>query len=164
MKREIREVCTGTKMSGKPSSQDWKQRLVRTILVVSRSSREASLITTPANKKILHGAVALILVCIFTGFAPVLLHAQLSTYDHLTEPGWWPQREPTSRKEFVGNAACAKCHATITASQETTAMAHTLMPSAAADVLHSRTDLSFRNGKYLYQIKDKGSAPELTVT
>src|SRR5262245_8722045 len=47
--------------------------------------------------------------CIFTAFAPVLLRAQLSTYDHLTEPGWWPRREPSSLKGFSGNAACAKC-------------------------------------------------------
>jgi hypothetical protein len=126
--------------------------------------RGASLITTSANRKILPQAVALILLSIFTGFAPVLLRAQLSTYDHLTEPGWWPRREPTSSKEFVGNAACATCHATITASQKTTAMARTLMPAATAEVLHSRMDLSFRNGKYLYEIKTKGAAPELTVT
>lgn len=100
----------------------------------------------------------------FITIAPPFVRAQLSTYDHLTEPGWWPQREPTSRKDFAGNAACAKCHATITASQEATRMAHTLMPAAAADVLHARSDLSFRNGKYLYQIKTNGAAPELTVT
>lgn len=122
------------------------------------------LITTSANKRLFPGARAVLLVSMFIALAPALLGAQLSTYDHLTEPGWWPQREPASRKDFAGNVACAKCHATITASQETTAMAHTLMSAAAADVLHSRSDLSFRNGKYFYQIKTKRAAPELTVT
>jgi len=120
--------------------------------------------TKSADKRFLSGAGALILLCIFTALAPVLLRAQLSTYDHLTEPGWWPRREPSSRKEFSGNAACAKCHARITASQENTPMARTLMPAASADVLHSGNDFSFRNGKYLYQIKQKSAGPELTVT
>ena len=118
--------------------------------------------TKSADKRFFSGAVALILLCIPTAFAPVLLRAQLSTYDHLTEPGWWPRREPLSLKEFRGNAACAKCHARITSLQENTPMARTLMPAASAGVLYSRNDRSFHNGKYLYQIKEKRAGPELT--
>src|SRR5207248_2439609 len=67
-------------------------------------------------------------------------------------------------KQFAGNAACAKCHSRITASQETTPMARTLMRAADADVLHSHSNLCFRNGKYLYQIKAKDAASQLIVT
>jgi hypothetical protein len=102
-----------------------------------------------------------ILSILFVAFMPVFVRAQLSTEDHLAEPGWWPRRKPASLKEFAGNAACAKCHSRITASQEATPMARTLMPAADAEVLHGRTDLAFRNGKYLYQIK---GAPQLIVT
>jgi hypothetical protein len=43
-------------------------------------------------------------------------------------------------------------------------MARTLMRAVDADVLHSRSDLAFRNGKYLYRIKANDTAPQLTVT
>jgi len=105
-----------------------------------------------------------ILSILFMALMPVFVRAQLSTDDHLAEPGWWPRRKPANLKEFAGNAACAKCHSRITASQEATPMAHTLMPAADAEVLHGRTDLAFRNGKYLYQIKAKDAATQLIVT
>lgn len=38
------------------------------------------------------------------------------------------------------------------------------MRPADAEVLHSHSDLTFRNGRYLYQIKPKGTATQLTVT
>jgi hypothetical protein len=105
-----------------------------------------------------------ILSILFMALMPVFVRAQLSTDDHLAEPGWWPRRKPANLREFAGNAACAKCHSRMTASQETTPMARTLMRAADADVLHSHSDLSFRNGKYLYQIKAKDAAAQLIVT
>src|SRR5437762_8291443 len=106
----------------------------------------------------------LILSILFMAVMAAFVHAQLSTDDHLAEPGWWPRSKPANLKQFAGNAACAKCHSRITASQETTPMARTLMRAADADVLHSHSDLSFRNGKYLYQIKAKDAASRLIVT
>jgi cytochrome c554/c'-like protein len=120
--------------------------------------------TTSASKRLLRALTGLIFPLFFLSLAPVPLRSQLSTDDHLAEPGWWPRREPSSLKEFAGTAACAKCHSRITASQETTPMARTLMLAANADVLHSRADLAFRNGKYLYQIQAKDAAAELRVT
>lgn len=119
---------------------------------------------TSNGKQFLQAIPLLILVSTSWALSAVPVRAQLSTDDHLTEPGWWPRRKPATLKEFAGNAACAKCHSRITVSQETTPMARTLMPIANADVLHSRSDLVFRNGKYVYQIKAKGAATELTVT
>ena len=43
-------------------------------------------------------------------------------------------------------------------------MASTLAPAPSADMFPSTKGLSFRNGKYLYQIKKKSAGPELTVT
>ena len=43
-------------------------------------------------------------------------------------------------------------------------MARTLMRAVDADVLHSHSDLSFRNGKYLYQIEAKNAAIQLIAT
>ena len=42
-------------------------------------------------------------------------------------------------------------------------MARTLVRVKDADVLHSHSDLPFRNGRYLYQIKPKDSATQLIV-
>lgn len=119
--------------------------------------------TTGASKRFFQ-AVGLTLQLLFFAITPILTRAQLSTDDHLAEPGWWPRREPASMKEFVGNDACAKCHSHITASQEATSMARTLMRAADADVLHSSADLAFRNGKYFYQIKVKNAVAELKAT
>lgn len=119
---------------------------------------------TWASKRFLPIGAAVICPFFVVALGPVPTRAQLSTNDHLAEPGWWPRREPGSLNEFVGNPACAKCHSRITASQEATPMARTLMRAVNADVLHSRSDLAFRNGKYLYQIKANDTAPQLTVT
>ena len=108
---------------------------------------------------------ACLLVSLFLSPAASLpLGAQLSTDDHLAEPGWWPRRVPSSRTEFVGTATCAKCHAKIAATQAATPMANTLIRAEAADDLQSRSDLTFRNKNYGYKIKVNGGKAELTVT
>jgi len=119
---------------------------------------------TSTGKQFLGAVPLLILAIIFGALSAAPVRAQLSTDDHLTEPGWWPRRKPASLKEFAGNAACARCHSRIAVSQEATPMARTLMPIASADVLHSRSDLVFRNRNYVYQIKEKNAVTELSVT
>jgi len=119
---------------------------------------------TSTGRQFFPAVPMLILSILFMALMPVFVRAQLSTDDHLAEPGWWPRRKPANLKEFAGNAACAKCHSRITVSQEATPMARTLMPAADAEVLHGRTDLAFRNGKYLYQIKPNNAATHLIVT
>jgi hypothetical protein len=49
--------------------------------------------------------------------------AQLSTSDHLADPGFWPTQNGTSRDEYAGSKIRASCHAGKVASQKTTAMA-----------------------------------------
>ena len=120
--------------------------------------------TAAACKRLLRLVAGFALVAFFLAIDAVPCRAQLSTDDHLAEPGWWPRRKPANLKEFAGNAACAKCHSRITTSQEATPMARTLMRAADAEVLHSHSNLSFRNGKYLYQIKAKDAATQLVVT
>lgn len=120
--------------------------------------------TAVTGKRLLRIVTGFVLATFFLTLDSVPGRAQLSTDDHLAEPGWWPRRKPADLKEFAGNAACARCHSGITASQETTPMARTLMRAVDADVLHSHSDLSFRNGKYLYQIKAKDAAAQLIVT
>lgn len=119
---------------------------------------------TSTRRRLPNAAPALILSIFFMTFGCVSVRAQLSTDDHLAEPGWWPRRKPADLKEFAGNAACAKCHSRIAASQKNTAMAGTLMHASDARVLHSHSDLAFRNGKYLYQFKPRGDDIQFTVS
>lgn len=117
-----------------------------------------------AGKRLLSLAAALAIFLFVSPGAYLLVRAQLSTDDHLAEPGWWPRRSPAFRNEFVGSAACAKCHAKKAAAQEATPMAGTLIRAADADVLHAHAELTFRNGKYVYKISSNGGKPEFTVT
>src|SRR5271169_2763628 len=72
----------------------------------------------------------LLLLLVLTVAAP-WLRAQLSTEDHLAEPGFWPTQGGVSRSDYVGPAACAPCHSAKAASQPRTPMARTV--SYAAD-------------------------------
>lgn len=78
---------------------------------------------------------------------------QLSTEDHLAEPGFWPRQNHTPNEVFVGNEACAKCHASMVASQELTPMAQTAMPASLAEILHTHPDMSFKPNQYNYRIQ-----------
>jgi hypothetical protein len=82
-----------------------------------------------------------------------LAFCQLSTEDHLAEPGFWPRQSHTSNEVFVGNQACAKCHANMVASQEMTPMAQTAMPASVAEILHGHPDMSFKPNQYTYRIQ-----------
>ncbi len=117
-----------------------------------------------AGKRVIRTAITLVLLFLAAPGAYVFARAQLSTDDHLAEPGWWPRRTPDALNEFTGSSGCAKCHAKKAATQETTPMAGTLIPAADAEVLHAHAELVFRNGKYVYKIKMNGGKPELTVT
>jgi Cytochrome c554 and c-prime len=97
-------------------------------------------------------------------FNVLVARCQLSTEDHLAEPGFWPRQSHTSNEVFVGNEACAKCHAGMVASQEMTPMAQTAMPASVADILHAHPDMSFKPNQYNYRIKTssiKGASESL---
>ena len=59
--------------------------------------------------------------------ASIWLFGQLSTLDHLAEPGFWPTQHGTSRSEYVGSDACSSCHTAKVASQKNTPMARNAM-------------------------------------
>src|SRR6201999_1673916 len=81
------------------------------------------------------------------------LHAQLSTADHLADPGFWPTQDARSHDDFVGTTACANCHAAIVASQARTAMGATAMHANTFEILRAHTSLTFAFDKYRYEIK-----------
>jgi hypothetical protein len=93
-----------------------------------------------------------------------VVRAQLSTDDHLAEPGWWPRQASRALDDYAGTSMCAKCHKQKAADQKTTPMARTLMRAEDAGTLHSQSQLLFRNDKYLYIITLKAGTPEYSVT
>jgi hypothetical protein len=101
--------------------------------------------------------------------APVLLctpafFGQLSTEDHLADPGFWPTQGYSSRDGFVGGDACARCHAAKVASQKQTPMGRTAMPATVAEILHSHPDLTFAVGDYKYKIETDAQGSNYSVS
>jgi hypothetical protein len=105
---------------------------------------------------------ALCLACALSWCAAAL--AQLSTEDHLGEPGFWPTQAPASREGFAGSAACAQCHAAKVASQKETPMGRTAMPAAVAEILHSHPDLTFGVANYRYRIETGPKGSQYSVS
>ena len=96
--------------------------------------------------------------------APPCLRAQLSTEDHLAEPGFWPTQGGASRNDYVGPAACSTCHAAKAASQPKTPMARTISHAADAEVLLTHPNLTFSVGVYRYLIKSDTKHSLYSVT
>lgn len=86
-------------------------------------------------------------------WASISLFGQLSTLDHLAEPGFWPTQHGASRSEYVGSDACAACHAAKVASQKNTPMAQNAMRADDSEILHSHPEMKFAIGRYQYEIK-----------
>jgi hypothetical protein len=93
-----------------------------------------------------------------------LLRAQLSTDDHLADPGFWPTQSAATRKGYVGAATCAQCHAAIVATQSATPMGATAMRVADSSILRSHPTLAFSFDKFRYQIKSSSTQSLYTVT
>jgi Cytochrome c554 and c-prime len=91
------------------------------------------------------------------------LRAQLSTSDHLAEPGFWPTQNAAFRNEYLGPGACAPCHAAIVATQSTTSMGATAMHATDSEILHSRPTLNFAFGRFHYEIKSSAARAVYTV-
>jgi Cytochrome c554 and c-prime len=89
--------------------------------------------------------------------------AQLSTSDHLAEPGFWPTQNVVSRKDFVGAETCAACHASIFATQKTTPMGATAMHAENSDILHSHPKMNFNFGSYHYEVKTEGNRTAYSI-
>jgi hypothetical protein len=90
-------------------------------------------------------------------FSPCGLNAQLSTLDHLSDPGFWPTKPGLPRSGYVGPQACAGCHATIYNSQIKTSMALTANRAPSSTVISSHPDLKFSTGPFRYSIRSNSS-------
>lgn len=107
----------------------------------------------------------LFLLLVFMG-APLKLHAQLSTEDHLADPGFWPTQSAASRQDFVGPSGCQACHAEKVASQSANAMGRNLVHANEHDdkVLAAHQHLTFTVAQYHYLIESDPSHSLYSVT
>jgi hypothetical protein len=92
------------------------------------------------------------------------VHAQLSTQDHLADPGFWPTQPGVSRSDYTGPDACRECHAEKFADQSKTDMRRTAFNVTAAEALHVHPKLTFDVGAYHYLIQTDANHSLYTVT
>jgi hypothetical protein len=90
--------------------------------------------------------------------------AQLSTTDHLADPGFWPTKNSAPPVDYAGTDACASCHVEIAQSQRRTPMAETTVRAGTAEILRSHPSLNFAVGDYYFKIKTTSEASVYTVT
>jgi hypothetical protein len=93
----------------------------------------------------------LFLLALFLHPAPAA--AQLSTEDHLADPGFWPTQDLPTRDNITGPAACTQCHAAKAAAQKQTPMGRAAMSPSLSEVLHAAPLMQFAPGKYRYKIE-----------
>ena len=86
-------------------------------------------------------------------FFALAAQAQLSTDDHLAEPGFWPRQSAAARDEFAGAKACAGCHAGIAASHKAIPMANAAFLASESPILHEHPKLNFAFSHYKYELK-----------
>ena len=104
-----------------------------------------------------------ILVAAFVGAAAAvaqqatLVGGQLATADRVQGSGWWPTKPSTQRRDYIGTATCAQCHARHAETQRATAMARTATRAANSEVLRPDRTLTFSHGGYRYEIAANGN-------
>lgn len=107
--------------------------------------------------------LALLLAVALTASTGLVRAQQMATVDRVQMPGFWPTKE-APRGDFLGPAACAKCHAAHAETQPGTAMARTMMRVADAATLRENPSLSFRSGAYSYTVRTSGGQSIYAVT
>jgi hypothetical protein len=86
----------------------------------------------------------------------------MATADRVQGPGFWPTKGTPPLQEYVGAAACARCHAA-QAPQSRTPMARTLAPAADSVVLREHTDLAVRLAGHEYRITTSDGRSVYTI-
>lgn len=93
-----------------------------------------------------------------------LANLPMATRDRVQFSTWWPTKGAASREEYVGPAACARCHPGKAVAQKTTPMGHASSTAANSDVLRAHPELTFRLGPYHYEIAPRSGDNIYSVT
>lgn len=96
--------------------------------------------------------------------AAVAVRGQMATADRVQAAGWWPTKGVPARAEYVGAAACARCHAARAATQATTSMARTMTRAHLSDPLRAHPRLTFTDARYMYEIVTTDQQSVYSVT
>jgi hypothetical protein len=91
-------------------------------------------------------------------------NVSMLTEARLKATGWWPTKGDRSRDDYVGAAACTKCHASQAALFQSTAMARAATRAVDADSLRENPHLTFQIGSYRYQIDNSAASNVLKVS
>ena len=94
---------------------------------------------------------------------PATIADQFSTPERLRKNRWWPTKASPAREEYVGNAACAQCHAAIASDYKNSAMAQTSVPAADSRILRANP-LEYRLGPYTYKITQTPQGADYSVS
>jgi cytochrome c554/c'-like protein len=116
----------------------------------------------PTSVRIVVGAGVFLAVAVAASTALVRAQ-QMATVDRVQMAGFWPTKE-APRADFLGPAACTRCHAAHAETQPASSMARTMMRVADAATLRENPSLSFRAGAYTYAVRTTDGQSVYTVT
>jgi hypothetical protein len=91
-------------------------------------------------------------------------NGSILTETRLKAPGWWPTKGDRSRDDYVGSAACTRCHASQSALFQSTAMAGAATRAVDAKSLRENPHLTFQIGSYRYQINNSAGSNVLKIS
>jgi Cytochrome c554 and c-prime len=67
--------------------------------------------------------------------------------------GWWPTQGTAAKEQFVGNAACIRCHADKSVKYAESAMAHAAVPAEDSEIGRARDVLRLQVGPFNYELQ-----------
>src|SRR5712671_531674 len=109
-------------------------------------------------KKTLVGAGIIFFAISISSLASFHTQAQRDSFSR-----WRPTHE-LAGVNYVGSAACARCHAPLTAKRQANPMSRALAPVESCEILKTHTRLNFRNGSHSYQIAREGNRSIYTIS
>ena len=115
------------------------------------------------SRGVLRGVAAVSLLSLMASAQSDLVD-QMTTPERLQKHAWWPTKLSTTAGQYVGNKACAACHASISRSQAKSEMAQTLMPADQSPFLTSQYGKQITVDGYVYQIFHDSHGPAFRVT
>lgn len=146
-----RSYSQGIRDSPKLTLHTWRFTLARLTGLMIADAKSRRLLTKPL-------AILFLTLCLAG-----TIQGQLSTNDHLAEPGFWPTKRWKSGTEYAGEAACAQCHQKIAAKQSKTSMRLTAAAAENSTASEKGKQLTFQTGAIHYQIESKENKIAYTV-
>ena len=106
----------------------------------------------------------LVLICIVFFSTTLWLSLPSSAQSQRDAFSKWRPTHELAGVRYVGNSACAQCHAALTAERQPNSMSRALEPVESCEILKAHPRLNFRNGPYNYQIVRDGKQSIYTIS